>query len=90
MSIPRKLEGGWIRHYLEFTKGMESPEIFHFWVAISLIATSLGRDVYLDRGYFKLYPNMFIVLLAESEECAKSTAIKIGVNMILRADEMEG
>ena len=33
---------------------------------------------------------MFIVLLAESEECAKSTAIKIGVNMILRADEMEG
>lgn len=89
MSIPRKLEGSWLRHYLDFTKGMESPEIFHFWVGISLIATSLGRNVYLDRGYFTLYPNMFIVLLAESEECAKSTAIKIGVNKILRADEME-
>ena len=90
MSIPRKLEGSWLRHYLDFTKGMESPEIFHFWVGISLIATSLGRNVYLDRGYFKLYPNMFIVLLAESEECAKSTAIRIGVDKILRADDMEG
>jgi hypothetical protein len=90
MGIPRKLDGSWIRHYLEFTKGMESPEIFHFWVAISLIATSLGRSAYLDRGYFTLYPNMFIILLAESEECAKSTAIKIGVNMVLRAEEMEG
>ena len=89
MSIPRKLEGSWLRHYLDFTRGMESPEIFHFWVAISLIATALGRNVHLDRGYFKLYPNMFIVLLAESEECAKSTAIKIGVNKILRDDEME-
>jgi len=89
VSIPRKLEGSWIRHYLDFTKGMEAPEIFHFWVSISLIATALGRNVYLDRGYFKLYPNMFIILLAESEECAKSTAIKIGVNKVLRADEME-
>ena len=90
MSKPRKLEGSWLRHYLDFTKGMESPEIFHFWVGISLIATALGRNTYLDRGYFKLYPNMFIVLLAESEECAKSTAIKIGVNMVLRAEDMEG
>jgi len=89
VSIPRKFEGSWLRHYLDFTKGMESPEIFHFWVGISLIATALGRNVFLDRGYFKLYPNMFIVLLAESEECAKSTAIKIGVNMVLRDDEME-
>lgn len=89
MSIPRKLEGSWIRHYLDFTKGMESPEIFHFWVGISLIASALGRNVHLDRGYFKLYPNMFIVLLAESEECAKSTAIKTGVNMILRDENME-
>jgi len=68
---------------------MESPEIFHFWVGISLIATALGRNVYLDRGYFTLYPNMFVILLAESEECAKSTAIKIGVSKILSADEME-
>jgi len=90
VSIPRKLDGSWLKHYLDFTKGMESPEIFHFWVGISLIATSLGRNVYLDRGYFKLYPNMFIVLLAESEECAKSTAIRIGVDKILRADDMEG
>jgi len=89
VSIPRKLEGSWLRHYLSFTKGMESPEIFHFWVGISLIATALGRNVFLDRGYFKLYPNMFVVLLAESEECAKSTAIKVGVNMILRDDNME-
>ena len=90
MTIPRKLEGSWLRHYLEFTKGMESPEIFHFWVGISLIATALGRNAYLDRGYFTLYPNMFIVLLAESEECAKSTAIRIGTNMILGSDDMEG
>jgi len=90
MTIPRKLDGSWLKHYLDFTKGVESPEIFHFWVGISLIATALGRNTFLDRGYFKLYPNMFIVLLAESEECGKSTAIKIGVNKLLRADDMEG
>jgi hypothetical protein len=89
MSIPRKLEGSWIRHYLEYTEGQESPEIFHFWVSISLISACLGRKVYLDRGYFNLYPNMYIVLLAESEECAKSTAIRIGIDKILGDEKME-
>ena len=78
----RKINGSWITEYLRFTKNQESPGMFHLWVAISVVASTLERNVHLNRGYYLLYPNLYTVLVADSEVCMKTTAADIGMNIL--------
>lgn len=73
---------GFFEEYLKFTLNQESPEIFHFWSAIAAVSAALGRKCYIDRGYYSLFPNMFIILVAGSAVCRKSTAIGIAANLM--------
>ena len=82
----RKINGNWITEYLKFTKEQEAPGMFHLWVAISVIASALERNVHLDRGYYTLYPNLYIVLVAESEVCMKTTAADIGIEILKKIE----
>lgn len=70
----------WIKTYLAYTERQESPELFHQWTAISMLSMTLGRKCYLDKGLIGvLYPNQYIVLVAGSAQCAKTTAVKMGL-----------
>ena len=73
---------GFIEDYLEYTKYQESPEIFHKWVAIGLISSCLERNVWIDMGYWKVYPNLYVFLIAGTAICRKSTAIDVGVDLL--------
>ena len=73
----------WIYKYLEYTTGQESPTKFHLWSAISTIASTLARNAYMYRGYYAIYPNQYIILVAESALCRKSTAANIAIKDIL-------
>lgn len=68
----------WIGTYLSFTEKQESPEAFHLWVSLGVVGAALGRKVWIDRGYYKLYPNLYIILVAGSAMCRKSVALNIG------------
>lgn len=68
--------------YLRYTEKQESPAEFHLWVGITMVAAAMGRKCYIERGYYRLYPNLFTILVAGSARCRKSTAIKIGVNLL--------
>lgn len=72
----------WLRSYLSYTGKHEAPELFHFWVGVSVISAALGRKCYFRKGYYKLYPNFFTVLVAGSARCRKTTAIEIGVALL--------
>lgn len=78
----RKCLNGLFSDYIEYTSNQESPEDFHLWVAISTVACALSRNVWLDRGHYKLYPNLYTVLIAESANLHKSTAIRIGTRLL--------
>jgi len=82
--VARKCED-WLQSYLEYTESSESPEDFHIWCGISLIGATLGRRVFLDKGYYLLRPNLFIVLIAESAVSRKSTAIIIASDLMRQA-----
>ena len=71
----KRICADWLKGYLEYTEGQESPDIFHLWCGISVIASTLERNVWLDRGYYTLFPNMFIVLVSGSAAARRSTAI---------------
>lgn len=83
--MPRQLDN-WLLSYLVYTNESKSPEEFHLWTGISIIAGALQRKVWFDMGYYKLYPNMYIVLVAPPGRCAKSTAMAIGRSMTYEVD----
>src|SRR5215510_5429957 len=68
--------------YMSYTQRQESPELFHLWTGITLLASVMGRKCYIDKGYYKLYPNLFVILVAGSAKCRKSTGINIGVGLL--------
>lgn len=75
-------ERSFLDRYLQYTAKQESPDLFHLWVGMTVVAAALGRKCYLDKGYYKLYPNLFTLLVAGSARCRKSTAINIGVSLL--------
>lgn len=77
-----RLLPNWIQAYLAYTAESESPEEYHKWTAISVIAGALRRRVFFDMGYFILYPNNYIVLVGPPGRCKKSTAMRIGRGML--------
>jgi hypothetical protein len=47
-----------------------------------VLSAALGRKIWFDRGYYTLYPNFFVVLVAGSARCRKSTCIGIGMRLL--------
>jgi Protein of unknown function (DUF3987) len=84
----RRLKGSWLEHYLKYTSQLESPKNFHFFTGVSILGAALRRNVWVDQFYFKVYPNLYITLVAVSAMCRKSTAAEVGVWGIL--DKVEG
>jgi len=71
----RKCKEGFLLDYLEYaTDGTEVPKYFAMWCGVLIIAASLERKCYvLTRPI--VYPNLYVVLVAQSAHCRKSTAI---------------
>lgn len=45
---------------------------------------TLQMKVWMNRGFYKLYPNLYVIFVAESGKLRKSTAQEFGVDQILR------
>lgn len=80
-----RLVGDWLTSYLEFTSEQESPSLFHLWVGLSVLAATLERKVWIDRGYYVLHPNLYVVLIGASARVRKTSAIKIGFDIYKKA-----
>ena len=76
----RQLED-WLTSYADYTSEQESPSLFHFWVGTSVIASTLERRVFINRGYYTLHPNLYIVLIGASARVRKTSAIHIGYDL---------
>lgn len=71
-----------IEAYVDYTRNQEATEKIHRWVAISIIAAALERKVVLDRGYYKLFPNLYTFIVGASGIVRKSTSTGIGVDLL--------
>lgn len=80
--MARRLRDGIINAFCKYTESTEIPTIFSLWAAISAVSATLGRDCFVDRGYFTVYPNIYIVLVAGSAACKKSSTIMLACNLI--------
>jgi len=72
----------WLREYLKYNKDTEIPELFALWCGILGISALLARRVFIDRGHFMVYPNLYTVLIAGSGKLRKSTSISQIENLL--------
>ena len=57
-------QADWIESFMDFTEGVPTPEIFRLWTAITVMAGTLERKVWVQTGMRPLYPNLFTLLVA--------------------------
>lgn len=77
----RKLKN-WLMSYGEYTADNEAPESFHLWVGLGMIAGAARRNCFLQMQHFDVLTNMFIILVAPPGTARKTTALKIGRNLL--------
>ena len=78
------MSNNFLLNYLTVTSGSESPDIYHHWSALSTIAAVAGRKLWVDQNMFKVYPNMYVMLVGPAG-IKKSTALRVSSNMALKA-----
>ncbi len=83
--MARMWKGDLMQLYLDYTQNQESPDMFHAWSWISVMSATLGRNIWLNRGFYQIYPNHYIILLAASAECRKSVAVDIARELLEKA-----
>lgn len=72
----------WIKSYLSYTEGTETPRMMHFFVGVSALAGALRRHVWLDMIRFKWYPNFYIILVAPPGVISKTTTMDHGLDLL--------
>lgn len=72
----------WLTGFIEYTKHAEAPPKLYFWVGLATIAAALRRRVWIDQGYFKWYPNLYLLLVAPPGVVAKSTTADLGIDLL--------
>jgi len=76
----------WLQGYIEYTKHLEAPDIFHLWAAVGTVAGALQGKVWIDQGYFKWKPNFFIIFVAPPGIVSKSTTLGVGMEMLRQVE----
>lgn len=80
--MARRLTNSWLQAYQQYTSGTESPPIFHLWTGLGTIAGAAQRKIYLDHEYYQVHSNMYVVLVSPPGRSRKSTALRIGKNIL--------
>jgi hypothetical protein len=80
--MSRKCNEGIIEEICKYCEATEVPSTYALWTAIFSVSAVLGRDCSIDQGYFKIYPNQYVILVAKSAVCRKSTAINMATDFL--------
>jgi len=78
--------GNWIDNYVAYvSSASESPKQFHFWCGATAIAATLKRNVWFDRVTYKMYPNLFTVLVGRPG-LGKGAALNPALSLLKEAN----
>lgn len=67
--------------YKIFAQGNEASPLFHEWSGINVLSSAVSRRIFFDQNYFKIYANMYVVLVGEPGD-KKTTALSIARSMV--------
>jgi hypothetical protein len=73
---------GLLSDYAFYNSGNECPEAYHTWSCLATFSAVLSRRIFIDHGYFKIYPNLYVILVGDAGS-GKNTAKGIATNKLL-------
>src|SRR5262245_23227722 len=76
-------QGSWLDLYLDYTRELESPTVYHRWVGLTKLGHAIGRRVWVPKGgKFPIYwAQMMVCLVGGSGVVKKTTAMNAGVDL---------
>jgi hypothetical protein len=77
--IPKE---GWLRDYYEWTLGSEAPGAYHFFVGTATLGAAIGRGVFFNKGYYKVWPSLQVLLVGPTGRVRKTSAINLGLKLL--------
>lgn len=83
--MARKCED-WLWTLMDYVEETETPRHFWLWGGISTLASTLQRKVWLPFGRKKIYPSMYIMLVAPPGECRKASPLEFSEDMLREVD----
>ena len=86
--MSKRILENWLAGYTEYTEQTESSPLFHTWCGISTIASALQKKVRLEHGRLKIYPNLYIILVAEPGVARKTQAIDYSIDIMSSVDNI--
>lgn len=80
--VPR---GGFFDRYLSYTEHSEAPLAYHLFCALVGIGVTVNRRVWFNMGYYRVFPNIGVILLGPSG-IKKTSASNIIVEMLTKLE----
>ena len=75
----------WLKSYLEFTATHEAPESYHLWSGLTIISAATRRRVFIELEHGIVYPNLYVIIVAESAKTRKSVAMDMARDLLIDA-----
>lgn len=76
----------WLDELVEGTKESESPARYFWWSGVAAIAAAVSRQVFLDRHYYTLYPNVYVLIISARSGLRKGVPIAIAKGLVEKLD----
>lgn len=70
-----------LQNYRTFCSGNEANPTYHMFAGLSVLSAVTQRRIWIDQGYFKIFPNLYIVLVGPAGG-RKTTAMDIAAGMV--------
>lgn len=70
-----------LKNFLTYAEGCETPELYDLWSALATLSSIVSRRVWVNQGYFTIYPNLYIVLVGAPGD-RKTTSMNMGKEML--------
>lgn len=71
----------WIDAYIHYTRFHEAQEQFHRWTALTVLSTAVNRNCWMDAGYHKVFPNLYVLFVGPSG-VGKSSSSGVGIEIL--------
>jgi hypothetical protein len=67
----------WLDLLLKSTEESEAPERYFWWSGLAAISAVARKNVWVNRHFYKLYPNIYVVLISAKSGARKGIPISI-------------
>ena len=76
-----------INEFLDYTKSYESPDAFWYWAAVGIIGAVLRDNCYLLLGDTRIYPNLYIIIIAKNLDICKYSIANVCISFFTPCDK---